>query len=113
MKRGVLFVLALVILMSGCQEKQVEVPVTPVGKINLYLLNAAGGVESLTLSINAMGVHTGDYDSWGVTYGKTTDRTKATDLIVGGKPSDGRKDIIRSVALVLSVVFPYVTPQES
>lgn len=94
MKRGVLFVLALVILMSGCQEKPVEVPVTPAGKINLYLLNAAGGVESLTLSINAMGVHTGDYDSWGVSYGKTTDRTKATDLIVGGKPSDGRKDII-------------------
>ena len=91
MKRLVLFLLGLAALVSGCQEKPEELPDTPAGKINLFLLNATAGIESVTLSINAYGAHVDDYDGWGVTYGTTADRTEGIDLVVDGKPSDGKK----------------------
>lgn len=94
MKKIALFLLALAVVVSGCQDKSEDDPVDPAGKISLFLMNVAGGVESISLSINAMGVHVDDYVSWGVTYSRTSDRAEGVDLVVDGKPSDRKRDVV-------------------
>ena len=94
MRRILLILMSIGLLLCACQEKSGTEPQTPVGKINLSLSSVKGGVASVSATINAMGVHTGSYHRWGVTYGETDDRTLGTDFMAGGKPSDGSVEVV-------------------
>ena len=94
MKRLFILLLSAVLAFGACQEKSGTEPVTPVGKINISLGNVKGGVGSITATVTAMGVHKEAYNSWGVTYGETSDKALGTDFVAEGKPSDGSVEIV-------------------
>ena len=94
MKRLFILLLSAVLAFGACQEKSGTEPVTPVGKINISLGNVKGGVSSITATVTAMGVHKEAYNSWGVTYGETSDKALGTDFVAEGKPSDGSVEIV-------------------
>ena len=94
MKRLFILFLAIGLMLIACEEKSGTEPVDPVGKINISLGNVKGGVGSITATITAMGVHKEAYNSWGVTYGETSDKALGTDFVAEGKPSDGSVEIV-------------------
>lgn len=94
MKNLFILFLSFGLMICACQEKPGNEGDASVGKINLYLSDVKGGEGSVSVTINAMGVHLGAYSSWGVTYSETDDKTLGTDFIAEGKPSDRSVEVI-------------------
>ena len=94
MKNLFILFLSFGLMICACQEKPGNEGDASVGKINLYLSDVKGGEGSVSVTINAMGVHLGAYSSWGVTYSGTADKTQGTDLVAEGKPSDGSVEVV-------------------
>ena len=94
MKRILIILLTVGLIFSACQEKSGTDPVTPVGKINVFLTGINGNGGSISAIINALGVHKDAYHSWGVTCCETADRTQGTDFVADGKPSDGNVGLV-------------------
>lgn len=94
MKRIFNILVFLTLILCGCQEKEDDIVDTPVGMISVSVVNAVGGVGSVSLTIDAKGVHLEDYDKWGVTYSETADRALGTDMVLKGTPSDKTCEVL-------------------
>lgn len=93
MKHIFLSILGVACILCGCKEDPIIIDDDPVRNINISILNTVADVTSATVTINVLGAHLDDYDSWGVTYSETEDVTDGADINAPGTPSDGKAEV--------------------
>ena len=94
MKRIFALILGLSVLVCGCQEEPAPVEDDHSSRmINLSIIRTSSTRTSMTVTLHALGVHLDKYDSWGVVYAESSEKTEGVEVSASGTPSDGKKDL--------------------
>ena len=90
MKRIFALIVGFSFFICSCQEEQ-----EPVGnnasdkKINLSIIKTSSTMNSMTVTLHALGVYKDEFDCWGVIYGETPEMGDGIEVKAAGRPSDG------------------------
>lgn len=94
MKHVFALIFGLSILLCGCQEEPDSAGNPDSGKkINLSIIKPSSSMDSMTITLHALGIYKEEYDSWGVTYGESYEKTDGVEVKAAGKPSDGTVEV--------------------
>lgn len=75
-------------MVCGCLEGNGTVEEPTKKPINISLLEPVSTKYTISVTLNSLGIYLDDYDSWGIVYGESDDKTKGTEVKAPGKPSD-------------------------
>lgn len=94
MRRTLLLFFVFSLLMGGCRDKDDTTEPTPSSKsINVSTTDAQSFKTSITISIYALGAYLNEYDTWGITYSETPDKSQGKDITADGTPADVTKAV--------------------
>ena len=94
MKRIFALIVGFSFFICSCQEEQ-----EPVGnnasdkKINLSIIKTSSTMNSMTVTLHALGVYKDEFDCWGVIYGETPEMGDGIEVKAAGRPSDGKVEL--------------------
>lgn len=94
MKRIFALIVGFSFFICSCQEEQ-----EPFGnnasdkKINLSIIKTSSTMNSMTVTLHALGVYKDEFDCWGVIYGETPEMGDGIEVKAAGRPSDGKVEL--------------------
>ena len=92
MKRFCLLITAILLFITGCNDKnETDTPKDP--EISLSVGNAVSDINSVTVTVSAIGKDLDMFDRWGIAYGETPERKYGEIRESIGIPSDGSNEI--------------------
>ena len=91
MRNHILSLLATFLIFAGCtdsgnHDREIQ-------KIKLFISGQEAALTSVSFNICSMEGDVDEYDSWGVVYGETSDKSKGEEVRLDGNPSERKQKV--------------------
>ena len=86
-----LWLLAVVFMLTGCSGQ--ADPGREIQKIKLFISGQESALTSISFNLCSMEGDVDEYDSWGIVYSETPDRTKGEEMRLDGSPSERKQKV--------------------